>query len=186
MILFQHKSTARAFALIICSASAAFPSQAQNVAPKGQFIAQKFDDWYYRCSGQPSDNCEVAQIAQVQNGGKNVSVLTLAIAPKSVGTGKKAKTALTLTALLPLNVFLPAGFSINRNGKPLAKLAYRNCNQAGCWAQQALEPRDISSLGGSESAEGVVRLMNGQDVNIRFSLKGLKQALEKLQSTKVN
>jgi invasion protein IalB len=28
-----------------------------------------------------------------------------------------------------------------------------------------------------------VRLMNGQDVNIRFSLKGLKPALDELQST---
>lgn len=176
---------------LISSAIAAVPttSHAQDALIKDPISAQKFDDWYYRCSAAPSPRtCEVAQIAQVPKDGKNVNVLTLAIAPavgNDAAVGKRAKTGLVLTALLPLNVFLPAGLSITSNGKPVTKLSYRNCNQAGCWAQQALDPRMLASLDKNGSAEGLVRLMDGQNVNIRFSLKGLKPALEKLQSVAV-
>lgn len=158
--------------------------------------SQKFDDWYYRCSGsEGTEACEVAQIAQVAKDGENVNVLTLAIAAAPAGSqgkgekgkgekgkGEKGKPALTLTALLPLNVFLPSGLSIKADGKPVAKLDYRNCNQAGCWAQLALDTKTATALKKGSTAEGLVRLMNGQDVNIRFSLKGLQLALDELQS----
>lgn len=158
--------------------------------------SQKFDDWYYRCSGsEGTEACELAQIAQVAKDGENVNVLTLAIAAAPAGSqgkgekgggekgkGEKGKPGLTLTALLPLNVFLPSGLSIKADGKPVAKLDYRNCNQAGCWAQLALDTKTATALKKGSTAEGLVRLMNGQDVNIRFSLKGLQPALDELQS----
>ncbi|MBY3417699.1 invasion associated locus B family protein [Rhizobium laguerreae] len=151
--------------------------------------SQKFDDWYYRCTGSAgTEACEVAQVAQVTKDGKPVNILTLAIAASpagSQGKGGKGKPRLMLTALLPLNVFLPSGLSIKADGKPVAKLDYRNCNQSGCWAQQALDTKTAAALKKGSSAEGLVRLMNGQDVNIRFSLKGLKPALDELQSTAV-
>lgn len=183
-------------AALLCQAIFLMPGQSQAQAPTAASPAatadiqsEKFDDWYYRCGGQAdARTCEVAQIAQVTENGKAVNVLTLAFAlPASGAAGqssKKGRPALTLTALLPLNVFLPVGFAIKANGKPLTKLEYRNCNQAGCWAEQALDQRALTSLGKGGSAEGLVRLMNGQDVNIRFSLKGLKPALDKLQGTR--
>ncbi|MBB4576275.1 invasion protein IalB [Rhizobium lentis] len=148
--------------------------------------SQKFDDWYYRCTGSgDAAACEVAQVAQVAKDGKNVNVLTLAIAtaPAAPQGKSKGKPQLVLTALLPLNVFLPAGLAIKADGKPVAKLDYRNCNEAGCWAQQALDAKVAAALKKGSAAEGLVRLMNGQDVNIRFSLKGLSPALDELQST---
>jgi len=150
------------------------------VQPAPAVTSRKFDDWYYRCTGA---ECEVAQVAQIAKDGKNVNILTLAIASSPAGTAEKGKTRLTLTALLPLNVSLPSGLAIKADGKPVAKLAYRNCNQAGCWAQLALDTKTTSALRKGAAAEGLVRLMNGQDVNIRFSLKGLKPALDELQST---
>ncbi|MDH6274357.1 invasion protein IalB [Rhizobium leguminosarum] len=157
--------------------------------PAPAMKSQKFDDWYYRCTGSAgTEACEVAQVAQVAKDGKPVNILTLAIAASpagSQGKGDKGKPRLMLTALLPLNVFLPSGLSINADGKPVAKLDYRNCNQSGCWAQQALDTKTAAALKKGSSAEGLVRLMNGQDVNIRFSLKGLKPALDELQPTAV-
>ncbi|WP_184375761.1 invasion associated locus B family protein [Rhizobium sp. BK619] len=147
--------------------------------------SQKFDDWYYRCTGAAgAEACEVAQVAEVTKDGKPVNILTLAIsAPPAAPSDKdKGKPRLMLTALLPLNVFLPAGLSIKADGKPVAKLDYRNCNQTGCWAQLALDTKMTAALKKGAAAEGLVRLMNGQDVNIRFSLKGLKPALDELQS----
>ena len=150
--------------------------------PSPPIKSQKFDDWYYRCTGSAgSEACEVAQVAQVARDGKNVNILTLAISAAPAGSAGKDKPRLMLTALLPLNVFLPSGLSIKADGKPLAKLDYRNCNEAGCWAQQVLDAKMTTALKKGSTAEGLVRLMNGQDVNIRFSLKGLKPALDELQ-----
>ncbi|MBY5815920.1 invasion associated locus B family protein (plasmid) [Rhizobium leguminosarum] len=157
--------------------------------PAPAMKSQKFGDWYYRCTGSAgTEACEVAQVAQVTKDGKPVNILTLAIAASpapSQGKGDKGKPRLMLTALLPLNVFLPSGLSIKADGKPVAKLEYRNCNQSGCWAQQALDTKTAAALKKGSSAEGLVRLMNGQAVNIRFSLKGLKPALDELQPTAV-
>ncbi|NKK97345.1 invasion associated locus B family protein [Rhizobium leguminosarum bv. viciae] len=157
--------------------------------PAPAMKSQKFDDWYYRCTGSAgTEACEVAQVAQVTKDGKPVNILTLAIAASpapSRGKGGKGKPRLMLTALLPLNVFLPSGLSIKADGKAVAKLDYRNCNQSGCWAQQALDAKTAAALKKGSTAEGLVRLMNGQDVNIRFSLKGLKPALDELQPTAV-
>ncbi|TAU34678.1 invasion associated locus B family protein [Rhizobium leguminosarum] len=159
------------------------PEQLQaTAAPEPAIKSQKFDDWYYRCTGAVgAEACEVAQVAQVAEDGKNVNVLTLAISAAPVDAQSKGKPRLMLTALLPLNVYLPSGLSIKADGKPVAKLEYRNCNQSGCWAQQALDTKMAAALKKGSTAEGLVRLMNGQDVNIRFSLKGLKPALDELQ-----
>ncbi len=159
--------------------------------PAPAMKSQKFDDWYYRCTGSAgTEACEVAQVAQVAKDGKPVNILTLAIAASPAGSqgkgekgkGDKGKPRLLLTALLPLNVYLPSGLSIKADGKPVAKLDYRNCNQSGCWAQLALDTKTATALKKGSTAEGLVRLMNGQDVNIRFSLKGLQPALDELQS----
>jgi invasion protein IalB len=160
---------------------------AGEAMPASPVKSQKFDDWYYRCADVGSStNCEVAQVAQVAKDGKNVSVLTLAIArsPGVVGKdGKKSKRSWTLTTLVPLNIFLPSGLTIKADGKFLTRLAYRNCNQAGCWSQQVMDAPSTDGLAKSAVGEGLLKLMNGQDISIRFSLKGLKAALAELQGT---
>jgi len=111
-------------------------------------------------------------------------VLTLAIAaaPETTTKGsKKPARSLILTTLVPLNVALQAGLSISAEEKSVAKLAYRNCNQAGCWAEQSLEPAVLAALSKGTNGEASLRLIDGQDISIRFSLKGLKAALAALQ-----
>jgi invasion protein IalB len=175
---------------------AAQTGQAQQPAPQApeqqsapQVHATKFDDWYYRCvdgkaaDGSAASSCEVAQIATVKQGDQNVNVLTIAFA-KAPSTdpkgGKQAAADTILTALVPLNMFLPAGLGIDASDKPVVQLAYRNCNQAGCWAVQKLDPKMIAALAKSADGIGHVQLMNGQKVNIAFSLKGLSAALDML------
>lgn len=167
------------------------PTAAQP-AEQPEVKSTKFDDWYYRCvdvkaaDGKAVSQCEVAQIAQVRQGDKDVSVLTLAIA-RTAGDpskqGEEAKPGLLMTALVPLNVFLPAGFAIGVDGKPAIESAYRNCNQAGCWAQQRLDAKTVDVLKKASNGEGRMRLMNGQNVSVRFSLKGLTAALNALQKS---
>ncbi|NTG50754.1 invasion associated locus B family protein [Agrobacterium rhizogenes] len=161
----------------------------------------KFDDWYYRCidgkaaDGSAVSSCEVAQIATVKQGDQDVNVLTLAIAkapasPNATATAKKGGKApaadLVLTALVPLNMYLPAGLSIDAGDKQAVQLAYRNCNQAGCWSQQKLDAKALAALQKGADGTGHVQLMNGQKVNIKFSLKGLSAALDELQKPASN
>ncbi|SCB51374.1 invasion associated locus B family protein [Rhizobium lusitanum] len=172
--------------------------QAGEQQPAPQARVQKFDDWYYRCiDGKPADgsattNCEVAQIATVKQGDQDVNILTLAVAkvPAPTATDKKAAkqpaSELVLTTLVPLNMYLPAGISIDAGDKQVVQLAYRNCNQAGCWAQQKLDAKMVSALLKAADGTGHVQMMNGQKVNIKFSLKGLSAALDALQKPASN
>jgi invasion protein IalB len=149
--------------------------------------ADKFDDWYVRClpPGKGLRRCEIVQVAQVMREGKRVNVLTLAVAPIARSAPKddnKNAQPLALTALVPLNVALQSSLSITAEGKSVAKLAYRNCNQTGCWAELPLRPAMISTLSRGASGEASLRLIDGQDVKIRFSLKGFKAAVAALRS----
>jgi len=150
--------------------------------------SQRFDDWYYRCAqlkaadGKSVSQCEVAQIAQVKQGEENVNVLTLAIAQTAPAGGKKPSgSELLLTALVPLNVVLPTGLALAVDGKDVVTIPYRNCNQAGCWAQQKLDKKTLGALQKGTAGEAHLRLMNGQNINLKFSLKGLTSALSELQ-----
>ncbi|NTJ61684.1 invasion associated locus B family protein [Agrobacterium rhizogenes] len=177
------------------------PAPAANAQqpPAPQARVQKFDDWYYRCiDGKAADgsaltSCEVAQIATVKQGDQDVNVLTLAIAkatdapaPSTKKAAKQAASDLVLTTLVPLNMYIPAGISIDAADKPVLQLAYRNCNQAGCWAQQKLDAKMIAALSKAADGTGHVQMMNGQKVNIKFSLKGLAGALDALQKAASN
>ncbi|WP_273726744.1 invasion associated locus B family protein [Brucella gallinifaecis] len=166
------------------------PVQAQEATPAEVPAVQskRFDDWYYRCAevkaadGKALSQCEVAQIAQVKQGEENVNVLTLAIAKTAPEAGKKPSgNELLLTALVPLNVVLPIGLGLAADGKDVVTIPYRNCNQAGCWAQQKLDQKMLAALQKASAGEARLRLMNGQNINLKFSLKGLTKALKELQ-----
>lgn len=159
--------------------------QAQVESPN--IRSTRFDDWFHRCAdikapnGAVFSNCEVAQVSQIKQGEESVNVLTLAIAKTTPETGKKASNNLLLTALVPLNVVLPIGLGLATEGKNVVTIPYRNCNQSGCWAQLKLDKKTLAALQKAESGEAHLRLMNGQDINLKFSLKGLSKALSELQ-----
>ncbi|MFK0165928.1 invasion associated locus B family protein [Rhizobium sp. NPDC090279] len=187
----EQQSQSPATAAAGAPAAQAAPPAATGEQPAPQARVQKFDDWYYRCvdgkaaDGAVATSCEVAQIATIKQGDQDVNVLTLAVAKASPASDKKAtKQAagdLVLTTLVPLNMYLPAGISIDASDKQVVQLAYRNCNQAGCWAQQKLDGKMVAALSKAADGTGHVQMMNGQKVNIKFSLKGLSAALDALQ-----
>lgn len=140
--------------------------------------------WISKLQTAVVPSCEVAQIAEVKQGEKDVNVLTLAVAKTSPDPARKEKKQapdLLLTALVPLNVFLPSGLLIDADGNSVAEIKYRNCNEAGCLAQQKLDARVITALQKGTAGGARLRLMNGQNINIKFSLKGLTDALNALQ-----
>lgn len=150
--------------------------------------SQRFEDWSYRCADVKDraekhiSHCEVTQVAQVRQDGKTTNVLTLAIAKVGRdGEGRQSRSELLLTAVVPLNVMLSEGLSFSVAGKETERFSYRNCNEAGCWVQQKLAPNILSQFKSSKDAQAHLRLMNGERVDITFSLKGLNKALAQLQ-----
>jgi invasion protein IalB len=160
------------------------PSQT-TIQPEVRSV--QYQDWSYRClevkaaDNSIVPNCEVAQVAQVKQGDKDVNVLTLAISRTVPEQAKKQAAGLLLTALVPLNVFLPSGFMIDVDGISVSEAGYRNCNESGCWIQQKLDTKVVAALQKGVSGGARLRLMNGQNVNIKFSLNGLTDALAALQ-----
>jgi len=173
-----------------------------NIAQRQQYPQQKpksktkkYNDWYYRCIEQKTDKksparqCEVLQVAQVKSpstdktskkSAQNVSVLTLAFS-KGLPDKKSKKRAVLLTVLTPLNIHLPSGFDLTVDKNKPIKNVYRNCNQAGCWVNAQLSNRDMKRLKQGRFGLGQMRLLNGQNVRIKFSLKGLGRALAALE-----
>lgn len=167
--------------------SQATPAAVPTAAPTLKITSTKFEDWYLRCAqaedGNSTSQCEVAQIAQVTDNGKQVPVLTMSFAKPAPSKDKPDAAHgndLILTALVPLNVFLPIGLSFKLDGKDATQMAYRNCNQAGCWSNLTLNGKSILAFTKAQTAIGHLQLMNGQNINIGFSTKGLSAALAEL------
>lgn len=152
--------------------------------------AVQFADWFYRCvtvdagEGKSAEQCEVAQIAQVKDQGKDIQILTMAFARTALPVDPKTKKSpgegLLLTALVPLNMFLPSGLVFMDGERDVKRLDYRNCNQAGCWAQTLVDEKFVKGLTGAKSPIARMQLMTGQKINLKFSVNGLDKALAAL------
>lgn len=158
-----------------------------NGIKDGGTSLERFHDWHMRCV--PNDHspgiCEIAQVAQVMREQGGDTVLSMAIAPNMAASQSRdgiASPSMSLTMLVPLNVALPAGLSISADGKPITRLAYRNCNQSGCWAVTSLRPAMLSALKKGRTGAATLNLVDGQALEIQFSLTGFTAALAALES----
>jgi len=149
-----------------------------------RIASDHFDDWFYRCAepenGSGPARCEAVQIAQTKQGEQTVNLLTLSLSETS--QDKKKQTVLTV--LTPLNVFLPIGLNLTIDKGKSVTLQYRNCNNAGCWLQHAVDDKTLAALKSGQAGFAKIRLINGQNLNIKFSLKGLEPALKALHEGK--
>jgi invasion protein IalB len=150
--------------------------------------SERFDDWYYRCitPGDVKDQahakaqCEVVQIAQTKQGHESVNLLTISVSEALHG----AKKDIVVTVLAPQNVYLPGGLGLSIGAQNKSSLHYRNCNNAGCWVQHNLDGKTLDAMKSGQEGFATIHLIDGKHLNIKFSLKGFKEALQTLQSGK--
>lgn len=160
-------------------------------------LATTFGDWTWRCvasaDGRAATGCEIGQSVKVNQGGKVIEILNLAV---SRANDKAGKVEWALVALTPLDVHLPSEFALTVGGdadkdkakgknkdKPKPLLTqYRNCNQMGCFVVTPLDAAMISRLKQEQEAAAFFRLLNGKTVKVVFSLKGFDKAIEALAS----
>ncbi len=76
---------------------------------------------------------------------------------------------------------MPSGLGLSIGEQSKVTLHYRNCNNAGCWIQHVIDGKSLEALKSNEAAFANIHLINGQNLNIKFSLKGFKEALKALE-----
>jgi invasion protein IalB len=184
--LYRASRSAAVFMMAAACISGALAAPASEEPRKIQ--STRYGDWFYRCtessaaSADAKPQCEVMQVAQVQQAKTIVNILTLAIAQTPAGSSRQHKRGdLLLTALVPLNVSLPLGLALSIDNRNRLQMPYRNCNQAGCFAQRKLDQKTLKFLGGATAGSAHLQLINGQNISLKFSLKGLTKALAELQ-----
>ena len=167
--------------------SSLFSLNADAETTKQRIQSERFGDWHYRCVEQKTTKakttkrCEVVQIAQTKRDDKTINLLTISL---SQVKNKKKKTNTVITVLTPLNVFLPSGLGLTVDKSKSSKLKYRNCNKAGCWIQHLVNVKLLKKLNAGNYGFAKMRLINGQNINVKFSLKGLSKAMAALKSGK--
>jgi len=151
---------------------------------------EPFGDWMHRCAdiiieGKTVTQCELLQAQQQEQGEAMLNVLILAIAQISTQEAG-AKEGFMLTSVVPLDVFLPDGLRFFIDGRTLFQVPFRNCNPNGCWSQIVLEKEALETM--KKGKEGLMRLtiMTGQELEVKFSLKGLTAGLEALKKHNSN
>jgi invasion protein IalB len=152
--------------------------------------SERFDDWFYRCvtseagkdHAQPQSQCEVVQIAQTKQDREIVNLLTISVS--EIVQDKKKSTLITVLA--PQNVYLPRGLDLSIDQQNKLALQYRNCNNAGCWIQHTLDSKTLDAFKSGQAGFANIHLINGQNLNIKFSLSGFKEAFKALQSRKMS
>jgi len=146
-----------------------------------------FDDWVHRCSEiiveeKPFTQCELLQLQQQQQGENMINILILAFAQVAPKEGENSAQFM-LTSVVPLDVFLPDGIRFLVDSRAVMHLPFRNCNPNGCWSQIVVEEAVLEAF--KRKNEGLARftIVNGQEVEVKFSLKGLTAGLDALQKS---
>jgi invasion protein IalB len=155
--------------------------------PSTEVRTERFDDWMLRCvvaagvdhNVPEKASCEIAQPLMVDQGGKPVEVLNLAI---SRANDKAGKANWALVALTPLDVHLASDFGFGAGSAKPSLVRYRNCNHAGCFVIIPLDNNRISQMKQASDGATFFRLLNGQAVKVSFSLKGFTRAFDALSA----
>lgn len=159
------------------------PEPMQQVAPQDR--SDRFDDWTLRCVAPPATNgkpaaspaCEIAQPLMVDQDGKAVEILNLAV---SRVNDKAGNAEWALVVLTPLDVHLAGDFGFAAGTAKPSLLRYRNCNHAGCFVIVPLDRDRLAQLKKAAGGTAYFRLLNGQTVKVSFSLKGFTKAFDAL------
>ncbi len=178
------------FGGLMVSGGAYAQDQTAMQAPQNPVVGQRFEDWTLRCvqpeadaaAKTPKAACELAQSVQVEQDGKRVEILNLAIARAD---DKAGKARWALVVLAPLDVHLPSDLGLGIGIAKPVLTRYRNCNGMGCFALVPLDDAQLNRLKRAKEGAVFFRLLNQRAVKVVFSLKGFSKAFADLEAGKM-
>lgn len=140
---------------------------------------QKFADWTMSCKKKGDDassTCFISQTLESKDESKN-KIANLKLRYSKEGMLKLVET-------LPFGIKIQAGSYIISGGRddgPIGEGEFITCHDYGCIAHAILYEEEVNAI--IQSDKNVLRVtsMEGKLVDIPFSNKGLKEALDALQ-----
>lgn len=147
---------------------------------------QKFDDWTIACdnaseSTNNKKNKQVKQTCYLTQAliNKKDEKTQQTIAVYRIGYFNNAKT-LKIMQVLPLGVSLQTGTSIISSEKLIAPGKFTTCYADGCLAVADIKKEDIETMLASKQNFIAMMSIEGKQINLPISPKGLKEGIEAL------
>lgn len=139
---------------------------------------QLFEDW--KTGSEKLDSQTKATFFIEQHVTKNEEGKSNSLATYRFYYNKENKKFKFLT-ILPLGVLLQPGAALIANEANIDIAKFNICNSAGCFAAMELENKDIDTLINSNKSMVAMFTPEGKQLNLPFSIKGLKEALDSLK-----
>ncbi len=198
----SFKGTVKQFSYAVVALFICCPAFAQQDASKPvetetsgeselKIVSQQFSDWTYQCLVQAEalqteqetqkPRCEISQSVRSEFQGGSVEIINLSVSKANDKAGK-VKWALVVYVPIGLNIHLPSDFGLIVGKKKPFLTRFRNCDVQGC---NVVVPADNSLLKQFRRAhDGAARFrrLDGQVVEVKFSLAGFTKALNALGS----
>lgn len=131
----------------------------------------KYGDWHLSC--EENKKCVLSQILQLEDK-NNTKVAEYRI-------GYFGSDKLKLLNILPFGVNLKQGPTLYGNQDVLAEGEYTTCQAYGCIAYINLDEEILNKIYNAEKSYIAIKTVENKNLNIRFSAKGLKDAIKALQ-----
>jgi len=155
------------------------------VSLTGNVMAQErtsatYDDWVLQCATETAKpaqkTCDIEQITQMQNQGRNVPLSRVAIAKPEKGQ------PVMLTVQVPVNVSLHTGVIIKTSdADPGLTAPFARCLPVGCFADFALNDAAVRKIRSATTAGKITYdVASGQNIAIPLSFKGFGPAYDAL------
>lgn len=133
-------------------------------------------DWLFQCETEGEEKtCEVLYVADIAINDQKLPIFRF-----SVSKTKEDNHYGIFYFPYSVDFFLGAKPRIYVDGRKLDDVPWINCTAQGCWAHKKLSNKFVNRL--KRGREGVLRLvlLDGRNLDVKFSLMGVTAALNKL------
>ncbi len=166
-------------AAMLCIGLAANPAPlaAQSAADQdaAEIETQRFEDWTLRCRPASETQpriCRIEQKVVAEDSGKPV----LQVVAGRYGPGKVLGAVINV----PVGVRLPPGLGIQVDERALRLFPFEICDSRSCEVRAVLDADLLQDFKAGMIGHVKVQNAGGQEMNVRFSLKGFSAALQAL------
>ena len=153
------------------------PLSAQSGADQdaAEIETQQFEDWTLRCrpaSETQLRNCFILQNVVAEDSGKPV----LQVVARKYGPEKVLGAVISV----PVGVRLPPGLGIQVDERALRVFPFEICDSRSCEVRAVLDADLLQDFKAGLTGHVKVQDADGQEMIVRFSLKGFSAALQAL------